>query len=141
MLVGYARTSTSDQTAGLDAQQRDLTAAGCERVFCEQVSSVSARAKLVECLSFLRQGDVLTVTKPDRLAQHGVVDESSADHAAFPKVSVSVRTLSQLRTTKPCRSNRLRMRLASQPTMSSRIGASTLSASSLSSVRVAICVR
>src|ERR1700722_18032284 len=45
------------------------------------------------------------------------VDESSADHAAFPKVSVSVRTLSQLRTTKPCCSNRLRMRLASQPTM------------------------
>jgi DNA invertase Pin-like site-specific DNA recombinase len=71
MLVGYARPSTSDQTAGLDAQQRDLTAAGCERVFCEQVSSVSARAKLAECLSFLRQGDVLTVTKPDRLAQHG----------------------------------------------------------------------
>ena len=52
MLVGYARTSTSDQTAGLDAQQRDLTAAGCERVFREQVSSVSARAKLAECLEF-----------------------------------------------------------------------------------------
>jgi DNA invertase Pin-like site-specific DNA recombinase len=69
MLVGYARTSTSDQTAGLDAQQRDLIAAGCERVFREQVSSVSARAKLAECLSFLRQGDVLTVTKPDRLAR------------------------------------------------------------------------
>ena len=64
VLIGYARTSTSDQTAGLDAQQRDLTAAGCERVFREQVSSVSARAKLAECLSFLRHGDVLIVTKP-----------------------------------------------------------------------------
>jgi DNA invertase Pin-like site-specific DNA recombinase len=69
MLVGYARTSTSDQTAGLDAQQRDLKAAGCERVFSEKVSSVSARAKLAECLGFLRQGDVLIVTKPDRLAR------------------------------------------------------------------------
>jgi DNA invertase Pin-like site-specific DNA recombinase len=69
MLVGYARTSTSDQTAGLEAQQRDLKAAGCERVFSEKVSSVSARAKLTECLGFLRQGDVLIVTKPDRLAR------------------------------------------------------------------------
>jgi DNA invertase Pin-like site-specific DNA recombinase len=69
VLVGYARTSTSDQTAGLDAQQRDLTAAGCERIFREQVSPVSARAKLAECLSFLRHGDVLIVTKPDRPAR------------------------------------------------------------------------
>jgi DNA invertase Pin-like site-specific DNA recombinase len=69
MIVGYARTSTSDQTAGLAAQERDLKAAGCKRIFAEQISSVSARAKLAECRSFLRQGDVLTVTKPDRLAR------------------------------------------------------------------------
>ena len=68
MLVGYARTSTADQTAGLEAQQRDLKAAGCERVFSERVSSMASRTKLAECLGFLRQGDVLTVTKPDRLA-------------------------------------------------------------------------
>ena len=69
MNVGYARTSTSDQTAGLDAQARDLKAAGAERIFGEQVSSVAKRAKLAECLAFLRDGDVLTVTKPDRLAR------------------------------------------------------------------------
>jgi DNA invertase Pin-like site-specific DNA recombinase len=69
MLVGYARTSTADQIAGLDAQERDLKAAGCEKVFSERVSSVASRAKLTDCLSFLRQGDVLTVTKPDRLAR------------------------------------------------------------------------
>jgi DNA invertase Pin-like site-specific DNA recombinase len=69
MQVGYARTSTSDQTAGLAAQERDLQAAGCERLFSEQVSSVAQRAKLNECLAFLRPGDVLTVTKPDRLAR------------------------------------------------------------------------
>jgi DNA invertase Pin-like site-specific DNA recombinase len=69
MIVGYCRTSTSDQTAGLAAQERDLKAAGAERIFAEQVSSVAKRTKLAECLAFLRQGDVLIVTKPDRLAR------------------------------------------------------------------------
>jgi DNA invertase Pin-like site-specific DNA recombinase len=69
MNVGYARTSTIDQAAGLAAQERDLKAAGAERIFAEQVSSTAKRAKLAECLAFLREGDVLTVTKPDRLAR------------------------------------------------------------------------
>lgn len=71
MLVGYARTSTLDQTAGLEAQLRLLTAEGCERIFEEQVSSVDVRAreKLEEALSFVREGDTLVVTKLDRLAR------------------------------------------------------------------------
>lgn len=69
MLVGYARTSTSDQDAGLKAQLRDLNAACCTKLFRERVSSVSRRAALTECLAFLREGDVLMVTKPDRLAR------------------------------------------------------------------------
>jgi DNA invertase Pin-like site-specific DNA recombinase len=69
MLVGYARTSTADQAAGLEAQIRDLQAAGVEKVFSEQVSSVGARAALKACLEFLRERDVLVVTKPDRLAR------------------------------------------------------------------------
>ena len=69
MIIGYARTSTTDQQAGLDAQVRDLTAAGAEQVFAEQVSSVTQRAKLAEALRFVRKGDVLMVTKPDRLAR------------------------------------------------------------------------
>ena len=36
ILVGYARTSTCEQQAGLDAQVRDLKAAGCEEIFAEQ---------------------------------------------------------------------------------------------------------
>jgi DNA invertase Pin-like site-specific DNA recombinase len=68
--VGYARTSTLDQQAGLQAQVRDLEAAGCERTFQEHVSSVSAaRPKLEEALRFVREGDVLIATKPDRLAR------------------------------------------------------------------------
>ena len=69
MNVGYARTSTSDQTAGLAAQERDLAAAGADQIFSEQISSTAKRVKLAECLAFLRAGDVLTVTKPDRLAR------------------------------------------------------------------------
>jgi DNA invertase Pin-like site-specific DNA recombinase len=40
MLVGYARTSTVEQEAGLEAQERDLRAAGVEKVFSERVSSM-----------------------------------------------------------------------------------------------------
>ncbi len=71
MLVGYARTSTLDQTAGLEAQLRILEAAGCERIFEEQVSSVDvkARHKLDQALSFVREGDTLVVTKLDRLVR------------------------------------------------------------------------
>ena len=69
MNIGYARVSTTDQTAGLEGQQRDLKAAGVEKIFSEQSSSTAQRPTLAECLTFLRQGDVLTVTKPDRLAR------------------------------------------------------------------------
>lgn len=71
MIVGYARTSTVDQTAGLEAQQRELAGAGCEKVFVEQVSSVDvkARERLAEALDFIRKGDTLVVTKLDRLAR------------------------------------------------------------------------
>jgi DNA invertase Pin-like site-specific DNA recombinase len=69
MLIGYCRTSTTDQQAGLAAQERDLRAAGAEKVFAEQVSSVAPRAALKACLEFVREGDVLAVTKPDRLAR------------------------------------------------------------------------
>ena len=71
MIIGYARTSTLDQTAGLEAQQRELTHAGCEKVFVEQVSSVDvkAREKLAEALEYVREGDTLVVTRLDRLAR------------------------------------------------------------------------
>ena len=61
MFVGYARTSTTDQDAGLAAQERDLKASGAERIFAEQVSSVAERAGLTECLGFLREGDFLSL--------------------------------------------------------------------------------
>jgi DNA invertase Pin-like site-specific DNA recombinase len=69
MLVGYARTSTTEQTAGFEAQIRDLKAAGCEEVFSEQVSSVAHRQKLIDAMHFVRKGDTLVVSKLDRLAR------------------------------------------------------------------------
>jgi DNA invertase Pin-like site-specific DNA recombinase len=69
MLIGYARTSTVTQEAGLEAQERDLRAAGVEKLFSEQVSSVAAREELEAALDYARDGDVLVVTKLDRLAR------------------------------------------------------------------------
>ncbi|WP_417607335.1 recombinase family protein [Primorskyibacter flagellatus] len=69
MLIGYARTSTLEQLAGLEAQQKELEATGCEKVWSEQTSSVSKRDKLAEAMSFCREGDVFVVTKLDRLAR------------------------------------------------------------------------
>jgi DNA invertase Pin-like site-specific DNA recombinase len=72
MLIGYARTSTEDQEAGLEAQIRDLKAAGVEEenIYFEKLSSVDAdRPKLKEAIKFMRKGDTLVVAKLDRLAR------------------------------------------------------------------------
>jgi DNA invertase Pin-like site-specific DNA recombinase len=71
MLIGYARTSTLDQTAGFEGQLRDLEAVGCEKVYKEQVSSVDVpmRQELERAVDQLRDGDTLIVTKLDRLAR------------------------------------------------------------------------
>jgi DNA invertase Pin-like site-specific DNA recombinase len=69
-LVGYARTSTTDQKAGLEAQLRDLQTAGCAKIFQEEISSVATkRPELERCLDYVREGDILIVTKLDRLAR------------------------------------------------------------------------
>lgn len=70
MKIGYARTSTVEQVAGLEAQERDLRAQGCDRVFSERLSSVDAkRPQLDAAIDYLRDGDALVVTKLDRLAR------------------------------------------------------------------------
>ena len=70
MLIGYARTSTQDQKYSLEAQVEELKAAGCERLYQEEVSSVdSQRVELENALDYIREGDVLVVKKLDRLAR------------------------------------------------------------------------
>ena len=68
MIVGYARVSTDGQTP--DAQNAALIAAGAERVFAEKVSgAVTDRKALAKAIAALGAGDVLLVTKLDRLAR------------------------------------------------------------------------
>jgi DNA invertase Pin-like site-specific DNA recombinase len=70
MKVGYARVSTEEQEAGFEAQQRDLAALGCEKVFAERISAVVVeRPQLEELIEFVREGDEVLVTRLDRLAR------------------------------------------------------------------------
>ena len=71
MLIGYARSSSIEQVAGIEAQIRDLQAAGCEKVFAEQVSSVdmAARQQLSMLLDYARDGDTVVITDLSRLAR------------------------------------------------------------------------
>ena len=68
MKYGYARESTDGQS--VDAQVRQLTKAGCKKVFREVASGAKTdRAQLRKALAQLEDGDVLTVTTLDRLAR------------------------------------------------------------------------
>ena len=68
MLVGYARVSTEDQD--LTLQRAALTGAGCKRVYEEKVSGAKrARPELTRMLDQLRAGDVVVVSRLDRLAR------------------------------------------------------------------------
>ena len=69
MLVGYARVSSVGQS--LEVQLDALRQAGCEKIFSEKRSgtTTAGRTELADALSFVREGDVLVVTRLDRLAR------------------------------------------------------------------------
>ena len=68
MIIGYARVSTEDQN--LDGQLDALKAAGAEKVFADKITGTArSRPELDRLLDQLRQSDVITVTKYDRLAR------------------------------------------------------------------------
>jgi DNA invertase Pin-like site-specific DNA recombinase len=100
MFVGYARTSTVEQQAGYEAQLRDLKSQGCEKVFSEQVSSVnSKRPELESVIEFVREGDVLVVTRLDRLARsvgdlHQIVGRLEAKKVGLKILDMAIDTTS-----------------------------------------------
>ena len=66
--LGYARVSTADQS--LDGQLDALVGAGCSRVWTEVASGADRmRGELADLLDHARSGDVVTITKLDRLAR------------------------------------------------------------------------
>ena len=68
MILGYARVSKDDQN--LDAQTDALTDAGAERVYADKITGTAKkRPELDRMLDQLREGDVIVVTKYDRLAR------------------------------------------------------------------------
>ena len=70
MIVGYCRSSTAEQRAGLDAQVAALEEAGAEKVFQEVATGTNKdRLQLLHGLDFVREGDTLLITKIDRLAR------------------------------------------------------------------------
>lgn len=97
MDIGYARTSTDEQKAGLEAQVRELQAYGVQEVYQEQVSSVADRMQLTAALRALRQGDKLIVTKLDRLARSvkhlgEILEEIESKKAGLVVLSMSLDT-------------------------------------------------
>ena len=97
MLIGYARTSTREQEAGLAAQLRDLQALGCEKVFSEQTSATGPRPELERAMEFAREGDTIIVTKLDRLARNvthlgTIVEALTAKGVALRIVNLGIDT-------------------------------------------------
>ena len=68
-VFGYARVSTDGQSVA--AQEAQLLAAGCAKVYSEKMSgkATDGRAELAKVLRRLERGDVLMVTRLDRLAR------------------------------------------------------------------------
>jgi len=92
-LYGYARVSTRDQD--LAAQDAELRAAGCAKVFKEKISGAKTdRPELAKVIRRLEPGDVLVVTRLDRLARStrdllNVLDEIGKRDAGFKSLKDS----------------------------------------------------
>jgi DNA invertase Pin-like site-specific DNA recombinase len=86
-MFGYARVSTRDQDFA--GQVAELTAAGCAKVFREKASGAKRdRAELTKVIAKLDAGDVLAVTRLDRLARStrdllNVIESISSRGAGF----------------------------------------------------------
>ena len=96
MIIGYARVSTEDQH--LDAQTAALEAIGAERIFAEKISGTKkSRPELDRMIEQLRDGDVVIVTKYDRLSRSlqdllSIVEAVRAKGAGFRSLAEDIDT-------------------------------------------------
>lgn len=98
MILGYARVSTKDQN--LDGQLDALKAAGAERIFADTITGTArSRPEMDRMLAELRDGDVVVVTKYDRLARSlknllEIVDQIQESGAGFRSLGEDIDTTS-----------------------------------------------
>ena len=96
VIIGYARVSTEDQH--LDAQISALEAIGAERIFAEKISGTKkSRPELDRMIEQLRDGDVVVVTKYDRLSRSlqdllSIVEAVGAKGAGFRSLAEDIDT-------------------------------------------------
>ncbi|ANS88282.1 Putative transposon DNA-invertase bin3 (plasmid) [Vibrio scophthalmi] len=95
MKIGYARVSTQEQN--LNVQLEQLNAIGCEKIYQEQASGKSLdREQLNNLLEFAREGDVIHVTKVDRIARNTIDALQIADRLAEKKAGLVFHDLGDL---------------------------------------------
>ena len=96
MILGYARVSTADQQ--LDSQLDALSKAGAERIFADTITGTArTRPELDQLMTQLRPGDVVVVTKYDRLARSlkdllDIVEQIKAQGAGFRSLAEDIDT-------------------------------------------------
>jgi len=96
MILGYARVSTKDQN--IDGQQDALTSVGAERIFADTITGTARnRPELDQMMKELRDGDVVVVTKYDRLARSlkdllEIVEQIQAKGAGFRSIGEDIDT-------------------------------------------------
>ena len=91
---GYARVSTDGQS--LASQDAQLHAAGCDQVYAEKISGAkSDRLELAKVLRCLNAGDVLVVTRLDRLARstRDLLNILDANRQGWRRLQVAARCL------------------------------------------------
>ena len=98
MILGYARVSTKDQN--LDGQRDALADAGAEKIFADTITGTArSRLELDQMMKELRNGDVVVVTKYDRLARSmkdllEIVERIEARGAGFRSLGEDIDTTS-----------------------------------------------
>ena len=96
MKIGYARVSSDQQS--LESQIEFLNKVGCEKIYMDQVSGKfsSNRIQLNEMINYVREGDIVHVTKVDRIARNTVDALKIADKFQIKDVGIIFHDLGEI---------------------------------------------